>query len=1125
MNRPKLIFIITILAATVLGQSLNVNASALSMPEQPEIVITLTEPTTLTPTFTGNGNECNTGWHYFDGIYAYITLNSQTGAIQNYGEWRPNIPSAGNWKVEVRNPVHPYYTWPCSPYTYINQDTASAKYEIHYNGGTQTVTLDQQTSPEWVEIGTFPFVAGISGYITLGDVTGESSFTKGISFSGMRFTQITDGGDGVTYDRAAAVNWASQNNRRDARYYGDSEGRYCTTYIAQALNAGGLNTSTNWYGNQQIIQWMLANPNAWEEKPLDQLVGGDFILYSPYSHAPNDWSYIDPTGGWSLWWHSAMVVRPGYVAAWNAEQYDIPMIASYSYPYQKGVHIRDTNSQYQGELGFASSQIRNPNGIEHVWSIPANSSDAPMLFDIKPISGNLTYRILLKNSGGQILADTHSSSDGRGIVALENLTTDTYYLHIIPDIGTNGEYEITAWHGIPKIDFSWGEQYSYINIRRWQAYVGETSQNFYVKWYQTSGNLHITWELRTRDGNLLSSGTDSEGEVFAQGMASDWVDFYITSVTGDGSYHIGIYPGTPGDTIKPTGNISIPSANATVGPGDVYIKTTAWDNGGSGIKRVRLYVYYDGDWHHVDDEPGNSGMAFEFHWHPGCISSQTIQFGIHVEDNAGNYKIDPVSPISVNLQGAPNCEKLADGIYLRNINGWQQERIAIVDLQDPNVQLELLYDRANPLIPDDQYFQTHTVMDFINLHPLVLGGEQIDHYYVAINGAGFAPDGCETNSLCTSAGMAQLGISGVAFGPTCAGQLGCIGGAISSFFAYNSAINWDSDWDKPYLNPSIFRAYTESPTPDGFLQGEKSFVWEHTSNANPGFIIGYNCMILDAVNPTGPSDFPQYVGNCAEDSWENSDVFYFGYITVLGISYDGSKVFMATVNSNVKSRQLAQDLYNLGAARAIVLDSGWMSPQFQAAGENGRQFLVAPDGFGAFPRMVTSGILAYSLKPAQSVSSIQSAGGSYALSPNAIVNVSDQTFATTINFTVSPLNSGGGSSTIMDSQVAVSHENQANGNLVEVGITFETSAIYPDSASAVPSKPFEMIISYNEASIPSGIPEATLGLYYWNGSGWAKETTSVVDIINNTVSVTTSRTGKWTIMAFFYQNCIPLVQR
>ena len=142
------------------------------------------------------------------------------------------------------------------------------------------------------------------------------------------------------YNRTAVVQWAETNNYNDGSFRGTTEGRYCTTFVGRALNAGGLNALTTWTGTGQLVRWMLDNPSSWEDRPLDQLIAGDFVLYSELSNAPDNWSYIDPTEGWSLWGHSALVIAPNKIAAWNAERYD-KEISYYdsTLPYNKGVHI------------------------------------------------------------------------------------------------------------------------------------------------------------------------------------------------------------------------------------------------------------------------------------------------------------------------------------------------------------------------------------------------------------------------------------------------------------------------------------------------------------------------------------------------------------------------------------------------------------------------------------------------------------------------------------------------------------------------------------------------------------------------------------------------------------------
>jgi hypothetical protein len=481
----------------------------------------------------------------------------------------------------------------------------------------------------------------------------------------------------VSYNRSAAVAWASQNNYKDSSFRGSTQGRWCTTYVARALNAGGLNTSTAWTGNGRLVRWMLDNPAAWEERPLNELIEGDFVLYSQYSFAPDRWSYIDPTGGWSWWGHSALVISTGRVAAWNAEQYNLGIRDYTSLPYRKGVHILTSDPQSgtyqdQGSLAYMVTQTRDPGGVEHRWKLTANAStDTPVLFDLKPVSGNLTYRLVLKNAAGQVIVDTHSSSDGRGIIPLYSVSTGDYYLHVIPDVGTSGQYQITAYaHSIPRLDFTWGEQWSYSNVLRWQSNIGTTSQNFHIHWRRIFGNLEIAWELRTRAGTLLSSGNSVNGQVTASGSASGWVDFYITSKSGDGSYHIGIYqsPPTPADVTMPTGSIVYPQNGQVFGfqqGQTIHLVANATDNsGGSGVKQVSFWVRYGApylaEWRLVTQDytyPYGADWTI-----PNDLRSQLIEFGIHVEDNAGNYCIDPAG----NSCGVESSKRIVQ--YLETLN-------------------------------------------------------------------------------------------------------------------------------------------------------------------------------------------------------------------------------------------------------------------------------------------------------------------------------------------------------------------------------------------------------------------------------------------------------------------------
>ena len=73
--------------------------------------------------------------------------------------WRPDIVQAGDYNV---------YAWWI---TGVSRAT-NAPYTIIYNGGSDTVTVNQKESEsggKWNYLGTYNFAAGTSGYVVLSD--------------------------------------------------------------------------------------------------------------------------------------------------------------------------------------------------------------------------------------------------------------------------------------------------------------------------------------------------------------------------------------------------------------------------------------------------------------------------------------------------------------------------------------------------------------------------------------------------------------------------------------------------------------------------------------------------------------------------------------------------------------------------------------------------------------------------------------------------------------------------------------------------------------------------------------------------------------------------------------------
>jgi hypothetical protein len=83
-----------------------------------------------------------------------------------------------------------------------------------------------------------------------------------------------------------------------------------------------------------------------------------------------------------------------------------------------------------------------------------------------------------------------------------------------------------------------------------------------------------------------------------------------------------------------------PSDNSTTGPAAIHLTADAQDNaGGSGVKQVEFYVFYDWAWRSAGVD---SSSPYERTWQiPNQLRSQQLQFSIHVVDNAGNTAVNP----------------------------------------------------------------------------------------------------------------------------------------------------------------------------------------------------------------------------------------------------------------------------------------------------------------------------------------------------------------------------------------------------------------------------------------------------------------------------------------------------
>lgn len=158
-------------------------------------VVSLLQPTTLTPAYTGD--MCVTAWHRIfpnlseDGEAAYLTLNvDDPFQSTNSAEWRPNIPSAGEYLVRAFIPDHGPIDWLCPAVT-INSDTGDAEYVVHHGNGQTTVSRNQAPmANQYLDLGTYEFNAGTSGRVVLSDLNDEDNLSRTIAFSALIFREV-----------------------------------------------------------------------------------------------------------------------------------------------------------------------------------------------------------------------------------------------------------------------------------------------------------------------------------------------------------------------------------------------------------------------------------------------------------------------------------------------------------------------------------------------------------------------------------------------------------------------------------------------------------------------------------------------------------------------------------------------------------------------------------------------------------------------------------------------------------------------------------------------------------------------------------------------------------------------
>jgi hypothetical protein len=110
------------------------------------------------------------------------TGTTDLGEAVNFAEWTLSFDEPGDYRLEV---------------SVVDGTTPQAAYSIDHAGTTTEVVIDQSAADGFVELGVFPFDAGGSQRVFVGDNTGDTDDRK-LAVDAIRLTRVGGEGGGPT---------------------------------------------------------------------------------------------------------------------------------------------------------------------------------------------------------------------------------------------------------------------------------------------------------------------------------------------------------------------------------------------------------------------------------------------------------------------------------------------------------------------------------------------------------------------------------------------------------------------------------------------------------------------------------------------------------------------------------------------------------------------------------------------------------------------------------------------------------------------------------------------------------------------------------------------------------------
>lgn len=124
-------------------------------------------------------------WSSYEGHgdHHFWTRAIAAAGSDSSARWRFGVSVPGDYEVEAFVPE-------------ADASTTHAAYQVHHEGGTTEIVLDQSTQKGWQPLGTFSFVGGDGEGVELGDATGEDvGQDRHVAFDAIRLTYVPAAGD------------------------------------------------------------------------------------------------------------------------------------------------------------------------------------------------------------------------------------------------------------------------------------------------------------------------------------------------------------------------------------------------------------------------------------------------------------------------------------------------------------------------------------------------------------------------------------------------------------------------------------------------------------------------------------------------------------------------------------------------------------------------------------------------------------------------------------------------------------------------------------------------------------------------------------------------------------------